>query len=192
MKTILMIGPSPASRGGMASVIKTLLEHGYGAGDGCRFIATQVDGSRPRKAGRALAAFAQVAALLACGRVALLHVHVASGASFWRKAAFIATARLVRCPVLLHLHGGQFGQFLDVRLSGRRRRLALGLLKGTRAAFALSSGACTLLRTHCPNASVELFPNPVAPGAPLPACPRRSRQRPAPMSSAVSTMSNRC
>ena len=43
MKRVLMLGPAPASRGGMASVIGTLLEHGY-SDDGCRFIATQVDG----------------------------------------------------------------------------------------------------------------------------------------------------
>ena len=171
MKSIVMIGPSPASRGGMASVIATLLAHGYGNGDGCRFIATQVDGSRARKAGRALAALAQVAGLLALGRVALLHVHLASGASFWRKAAFIGAARLAGCPVLIHLHGGQFAQFLDQRLGRRRRRLALALLAGARAGFALTRASAALLREHCPQAEIELFPNPVAPAPSLPRAP---------------------
>ena len=171
MKTVLMIGPSPHSRGGMASVIATLLANGYGADDGCRFIATQVDGSPVRKAGRAALALAQVVGLLALGRVALLHVHLASGASFWRKAAFIAAARLAGRPVLLHLHGGQFGHFLDQRLSGWRRRLALLLMRDASAAFALSAASARLLRAACPCAAVEVFPNPIDAQAPLPRTP---------------------
>ena len=167
-----MLGPSPASRGGMASVIRTLLEHGYGHDDGCRFIATQVDGTRLRKAGRALAAWAQVAALLALGRVALLHVHVASGASFWRKAAFIAAARLAGCPVLFHLHGGQFRHFLDQASPGRR--LAIAVMRSARAAFALSAESADLLRAHCPQCPIEVFPNPIAPGTPLARAPDKS------------------
>lgn len=171
MKTVLMIGPSPASRGGMASVIKTLLAHGYGDGDGCRFIATQVDGPRLRKAATAVAALAHVGALLAAGKVALLHVHLASGASFWRKAAFIGAARLAGCPVLLHLHGGQFPHFIEQRLGQRRRRLAFALLHGARAAFALSEPSAAWLRAHCPSMPVEVFPNPVAAQVPLPRAP---------------------
>ncbi len=170
MKTVVMIGPSPASRGGMASVVKTLLEHGYGRADGCLFIATQVDGARARKAGRALLALARFAALLAAGRVALLHVHVASGASFWRKAVFIGAARLARCPVLFHLHGGRFGHFIN-KLGGRRRRLALWLMRGPGAAFALTEESAAWLRAHCPGTAVDVFPNPIAAAAPLPRAP---------------------
>lgn len=160
MKRVLMLGPAPASRGGMASVIGTLLEHGYGD-DGCRFIATQVDGSALRKGARAAAALVQVTALLAARRVALLHVHVASGASFWRKAAFIGAARLFGCPVLFHLHGGEFPVFIEQRLHGWRQRLAIALIRGCRAAFALSAPAAAWLSERCEVSSVEVFPNPV-------------------------------
>ncbi|MFP5390659.1 MAG: hypothetical protein ACLGI6_03805, partial [Gammaproteobacteria bacterium] len=90
----------------MASVIRTLLEHGYETGGRCRFIATQTHKGAASKAVRAVAALAEFAVLLARGRVALLHVHVASGVSFWRKAAFIMLARAAGCPVIFHLHGG--------------------------------------------------------------------------------------
>jgi glycosyltransferase involved in cell wall biosynthesis len=174
MKTVVMIGPSPGSRGGMATVIGILLASGYGKGDRCRFIATQVDGSRLRKTGRAACALIHVTALLALGRVSLLHVHVASGASFWRKAAFIGAARLSGCPVLFHLHGGQFRHFIDVRLSGWRRRLALRLMQGPGAAFALSADAAALLASTCPSTPIEVFPNPIATVPPLPRRPGAS------------------
>lgn len=162
MKCVVMLGPSPASQGGMASVIGTLLAHGYEQGGRCRFIATHADGGAARKAWRAGAALARFTAMLAAGRVALLHVHVASGVSFWRKAVFIAAARAFACPVLFHLHGGEFRQFIDERLSGRRQRLALRLIGGCAAAFALTAEAGDWLRERCAVARVEVFPNPVA------------------------------
>ena len=171
-RQVVMIGPSPASRGGMASVIATCLAHGYEREGRCRFIATQIDGPRWRKAGRALAALALFTALLLGRRVALLHVHVASGPSFWRKACFMGAARLFGCPVLLHLHGGRFRAFIDA-LGPRRRRLALGLLGASKAAFALSEAAAAWLREVAGIGTVELFPNPVGPAPALARCPGR-------------------
>lgn len=172
MKQVVMLGPSPASKGGMASVIATLLEHGYSDGGRCTFLATQVDGGRARKALHAGAALARFCAMLAARRVALLHVHVASGASFWRKAAFIGAARAAGCPVLFHLHGGQFRQFVEA-LPARRQRLALRLIGASSAAFALSEESAAWLRARCQVAAVEVFPNPVSGQGVLPRAPGR-------------------
>ncbi len=166
-RQVVMLGPSPAARGGMASVIATYLAHGYQADGRCRFIATQCDGPRWRKLACALAALAACTALLLAGRIALLHVHLASGASFWRKAVFMGCARLFRCPVLLHLHGAQFREFIDVGLAGRRQRLALWLLGGSAAALALSADSADWLRVRVGIAQVALFPNPVGGTPPL-------------------------
>lgn len=174
MKSVIMIGPSPAARGGMASVIQTYLAHGYEEGGRCRFIATHVDGGPLRKALRALAALLQFVGLLIGGRVAVLHVHLASGVSFWRKAPFMAAARLFRRPVLVHLHGGEFIDFIDVRLSGWRQRYALGLLRDAAAAFALTEVSAAWLRARAGLKTVEVFPNPIAGAAPLPRRPGRS------------------
>lgn len=172
MKKAVMIGPSPLARGGMATVVKTLIEHGYDDGGRCVFIATHVEGSALRKAGRAGAAFARFLAMLAQGEVALLHVHVASGVSFWRKALFIGAARLCGRPVLFHLHGGQFRNFIE-GLPGLRRRVALAAVRSAGAAFALTEASAAWLRDDCGIARVEVFPNPL-PDAP--ALPRRPGQ----------------
>jgi len=170
-RQVVMIGPSPGARGGMASVIQTYLAHGYADDGRCRFIATHCDGGAARKAALAAGALGRFLLLLATGRVALLHVHVASGTSFWRKALFIGSARLFRRPVLLHLHGGQFRDFIDRRLQGRRQRLALWLLGQSAAALALTDESVTWLRERAGIAQVECFPNPVGGTAPLPRQP---------------------
>ena len=163
MKHIVMIGPSPTSRGGIASVIGILLEHGYLDDPRCRFLPTHVDGSRLRKAGCAASALTRFGCLLLRGRVALLHVHVASGASFWRKAVFIGTARLFGTPVLFHMHGGHFRNYLDNTLHGWRQRLARRVVASATAGFALTAASVDWLREDCRLQPVELFPNPVPP-----------------------------
>lgn len=172
MKKAVMIGPSPLARGGMATVVKTLLEHGFDEDGRCVFIPTHVDGSALRKAGRAGAAFARFVAMLARGEVALLHVHVASGVSFWRKAMFIGAARACGRPVLFHLHGGEFRAFID-RLRGPRRRVALAAVGSAAAAFALTEASAAWLRAECGIARVEVFPNPLPA---VPALPRTPGQ----------------
>jgi hypothetical protein len=57
-----------------------------------RYIATHCDGSKLRKALKALRAGLAFMARLLTGRVDLLHVHIASDASFWRKSFFIIPA----------------------------------------------------------------------------------------------------
>lgn len=161
MKHVVMIGPSLTSKGGMATVNKNLVEHGYEADGRCRFLPTHVEGSALKKAACALTSFVIFLGMLVTGRVALLHVHVASGVSFWRKAFFIGAAQLFGRPVLFHLHGGHFIEFVDQELSGWRQRLARGLIGRSKAALALSRESADWLHRACGIKTVEVFPNPM-------------------------------
>lgn len=55
------------------------------------------------------------------GRVALVHVNVASRGSTWRKLAVVAMTGLFGVPVVLHLHGARYRQFVTAlpRLAAR-------------------------------------------------------------------------
>jgi glycosyltransferase involved in cell wall biosynthesis len=58
-----------------------------------------------------IAAWVRYVALLLRGRVALAHVHVSTGMSFWRKLLFVCPALLAGVPAILHLHGADFEEF---------------------------------------------------------------------------------
>jgi hypothetical protein len=55
----------------------------------------------------AAGALLRVFGLMLTRRVSMVHAHLASGSSFWRKTAFVAIAALFRVPVVLHIHGGK-------------------------------------------------------------------------------------
>lgn len=139
MKTIVMIGPSPASKGGMATVIKNLLNAPRLAEPGMLFIPTQVDGNRFRKVAVCVFALIKLLYLLLVRRVTLLHVHVASGNSFLRKTLFIWLAYLARCPVVLHLHGSEFRGFYEQKLGWAGRWLVKRSMEKAASVVALST-----------------------------------------------------
>jgi hypothetical protein len=83
-------------------------------------------------------AWLQVTRLLIAGRVALLHVHMASGANSRRKSLFIIEARISRMPYVLHMHGGGFLDFYRSACGPLRRVSVRATLRSSRAVIALS------------------------------------------------------
>ena len=109
--TVLMIGPSLTSKGGMASAERRFLDAGIRNGYGMCFIASYDDGSRIRKAWIAAVAFARFKFLLSTCHI--VHVHMASNASFKRKRIFLRAAKAAGKKTIIHLHGGRFGEFFE-------------------------------------------------------------------------------
>ena len=161
MKRIVMLGSGREVRGGISAMVNVCFEHGLFDRWEAQYLPTHCDGSKARKAARAGATFARFAALVATGRVALVHAHIASGASFWRKLAFIALARAFAVPYVLHVHAGDFGSYSD-RLPRPARAVLRWLYRGAQRVIALSPAWRDPIAAAVPEARIEVIPNPVA------------------------------
>jgi glycosyltransferase involved in cell wall biosynthesis len=110
LKNIIIIGPSvERTKGGMASVIQSLMEsnaaaHGYHL----EHFTSHVEGSAFEKLTFFLKCFFK---LLVKSDIALVHIHTACDASFYRKAIFARICRLKGIPVIMHIHGADFHSF---------------------------------------------------------------------------------
>jgi glycosyltransferase involved in cell wall biosynthesis/phenylacetate-coenzyme A ligase PaaK-like adenylate-forming protein len=122
-RSVLMLGTDTVTRGGIAAVIKTYVSGGLFERVPVIHVATHQDGSRSQKAGRFLQAVGRSFMAMASGRVALVHAHVSSRASFWRKSALLTMARLLGIPTMFHLHSGGFADWCAEpgRFAGLRR-----------------------------------------------------------------------
>jgi glycosyltransferase involved in cell wall biosynthesis len=118
---ILMIGTSPTTMGGIASVVKTYMDGGLFDRRPITYLTTHRDGSALVKLATLLKALLVYARWMVTKRRFLLHIHTSSRNSFWRKCLFIIPALLSRKPVILHLHGSEFMQFFE-RECGRLRK----------------------------------------------------------------------
>jgi glycosyltransferase involved in cell wall biosynthesis len=158
---ILMIGSARDVRGGISAMVNVYFAQGLFDRWDLRYIATHCDGSKLRKALRALRAWLAFVSQLATGRVGLLHVHIASDASFLRKSLFIVPAHWLGVPYVLHMHGGRFLEFYRDQSGPMRQRFIRYIYRHARIVIALSDEWRETLRQVCPDSRIVVVPNPV-------------------------------
>src|SRR4051812_8730954 len=110
-RSILMVGTSPNVRGGIASLVRSYYNSGLFRRFDMRYVPTHCDGTAAQKAVTALKAYVSLSSLLLTSDAPLVHIHLASRASFWRKFVVCTMARMQRRPYVLHLHGAEFSMF---------------------------------------------------------------------------------
>lgn len=107
---VIIIGPSiTRTKGGMATVINDMLENKH-PGVEFHHIVSHVEGSATEKIKTNINAFSS---FLAQKNIAVVHIHVASGASFYRKSMFVQASRMRGIPVVMHVHGADFDSFYN-------------------------------------------------------------------------------
>ena len=121
-KCIVMVGPSPSSHGGVASVVTSWKSAGLFERWPITYLETHVEGSKLDKFHVGISAMLRFFFLLASNRVACVHLHVASRISFWRKSIFALAAIALRRPVLLHIHSGGFPAFFHDECNWLQKR----------------------------------------------------------------------
>lgn len=170
-RTVLMVGTDLAGMGGIRTVVEGYIEAGLFDEIDCTYVTTHRPGSHWAKIAAALCGWAHVAARLATLDSPLVHIHLSSRASFWRKSVVCMLARLARRPYLLHVHGSEFAQFYE-ECSPRARRIVRAVLARADLVLALSEAWRVTLREISPRARLEVLMNAV----PLP--PRDEARRP--------------
>src|SRR5262245_20863869 len=116
-----MIGTAPRAKSGIAAVVQAYAGHGLFQRWNVVYLATHRSGGHIGKLAIASGAWVDLLGRLAAGRVALLHIHLASHASFWRKLFFMLPAHVLDVPYILHVHGGAFVEFYRSQLEIKRR-----------------------------------------------------------------------
>jgi glycosyltransferase involved in cell wall biosynthesis len=171
---LIMLGTAFDTRGGISAVVNTYRAHGLFERWPIEYIETHCDGGAWRKARTALAAVRRLVVSLARDRNAIVHIHGASRASFWRKSIFMAIALAARCPVIFHLHGGGFARFYDEECGPLRRRVVRFLLERASRIIVLSSQWRAWVASAMHNPNVACIANPMQMHPEPPAARRRN------------------
>jgi glycosyltransferase involved in cell wall biosynthesis len=156
-KLIVLIGPSPESKGGIASVIAAYRDAGLFDKWPVMFLPTHVEAGKWGKLSCAIKALSCMVRMLLQHKVGLLHVHVARYNSFWRKAVFMQLAFMANCPVLIHLHSGGFPAFY-AECSPLKQRLIRYFLKQAAGLIVLTPSWVAAYTPFSPKA-IHVLPN---------------------------------
>lgn len=162
---VVMAGPLPPAIGGMATVIgdiaaSSLAQH---------VELVLFDSGKRTPAGRSLVQAVRTRlqlwrdwwrALAPAGRT-VAHIHTCSGLTFFLDGVYAALARWRGVPVVLHVHGARFDDFLD-GLSGPKRALARRIARRADRVVVLSEEWRDKLAQRLPGARLEIVANGVA------------------------------
>lgn len=161
-RSVLMVGTDLRGIGGIKAVVCGYQDAGLFDRIGCTYVATHRYGSVRTKIAAAITGWSRVAMLLCTLDAPLVHVHLASRASFWRKRVVCLMARIARRPYLLHLHGGEFLKFYQQESSPLAQRLIRKTFADAAVIIALSEEWRERVLRICPTARVEILTNGVA------------------------------
>lgn len=161
---VAQVGPDPRRGGGMAAVIRGLLASPLSERFELEMIVTYRS-TQPRTR-----LFAFLRGLLGLARWSLrrgpriAHVHSAVRGSLYRKAACVLLVRLLRRPVLLHVHAGIGDIEAFVRRLGPIRRALFGVsLRLATRVLAVSSETARMMERSFGLERIAVIPNAVPP-----------------------------
>lgn len=174
-RSALWVSTSRETPGGMTSFVETIAATPLWSRWDVRFIATHRPGSVAARLGAFARGVTAFLGALVLHPPAVVHLHMAKGGSFFRKAAFVWLAAVRRVPVVLHMHGGEFRLFYD-RMPAPVRVLVRATLRRADLVVALGALWAQRLADIAPGARIVAVPNPVrivgparqpAPGEPV-------------------------
>ena len=149
------------AKGGIATVVSDYKAAGLLRRWNVHYIVTHMQRSRWTKVVIGLAALQELTAMLVRHRVAVLHVHLTSGASTWRKLVYLYTALLFDVPTIVHIHSGDYFDFFDNTCGLLRKRVISIAFKKAAAVVALSASWLPGIDRIAPGKRTVVLPNAV-------------------------------
>lgn len=126
MLKVLMIGPSRNAKGGMATVINNYYKYGLSDKVELKYIETINDKNIFIKFFKEKVALINF--LFNINKYDILHAHLASRRSAFRKSMYIRIAKRKNKYIVAHIHGGGFKKFLDEECSNEKRMYIINSL----------------------------------------------------------------
>ncbi len=162
--TVLVVGPSTNSVGGMATVVTQMVRLAEECGLPLAFFSLTESGgvgeSIAAKLRRHVRFTGELVRQVRARHATLVHLHTCSGASFLRSIVDGIAARFAGAGVVVHIHGAKFDEFFQ-NANLVFQRAIRGALERADAVVALSAGWKEKLQEIAPAARVVVIENAV-------------------------------
>ncbi|WP_439538001.1 glycosyltransferase family 4 protein [Methyloversatilis sp.] len=161
MKKAVMIGTRFDTMGGIASVVNVYRDAGFFDRMNVRYLPSHCDGGGLSKLSIMMSSMVRLFVMLCRRDVSLVHVHMSSRASFWRKAAYLLLARAFCVPTIIHLHGSEFAIFYESECGALGQNAVRWFFDGAGSVIVLSETWRKWVCAISSNKNVVCIYNPV-------------------------------
>lgn len=147
---ILIVGPHAYKvKGGISTVLRNYYEGILNENNRLIPINTVIDGKKSKKIFWCIYSYFKMIVYLTFTKVDIVHVHTASGKSFYRKSLFISTANIYKKKIILHMHGGRFDDFYWKDSNQMCRRYITNILNSCDLIIALGEEWREKIQKYC-------------------------------------------
>ncbi len=162
---VAQLGPDPARGGGMAAVLRSLLASSLAQRYELEMIVTYRSERPLARVGAFLSGVGRLLRWRLSRRgPSLIHIHTAARGSLYRKSVYVFLGRLLRRPVLLHIHAGRGDiEAFAARLDPLRRRLFGAALRASTRVLAVSAETAKATERCFGVAGILVVPNAAPP-----------------------------
>lgn len=122
---VLMIGPARDVKGGMTTVVDNYFEYGLSSLVKLDYCESINDKSKFQKGIKEVCGYIHFCRIV--NKYDLVHIHMASGRSTYRKIEYIKKAKKNKKKVVVHIHGGGFADFYAAQNERNKRKIEKGL-----------------------------------------------------------------
>lgn len=160
---ILVVGPSPIkSKGGMATVISSICESKF-LKEHCdiNLHASYIDGNILIRTMYSVISYIKYIKNLKNMDVDIVHIHMASRGSTWRKLQYVKCAKKRGKRVLLHIHGASYKEFYEKECSVNKQKKIRDLLNMVDEVIVLSEEWKNFFAKLCEINKVRVLHNAV-------------------------------
>lgn len=123
---VLMLGPARTVKGGMSSVVNNYFEYGLDKKIDLRYIETINDKNKLLKAFKEIKG--KIEFLFNVKKYDIIHIHMASRRSTFRKGKYVRIAKKYNKKVIVHIHGAEYKIFFN-ECNEKQKKFVIDTLK---------------------------------------------------------------
>lgn len=105
---VLHVGPSLKEQGGVVTVINSILNLDMKENVEFNTLSTFTNNKKMKAFIKSILKYLKICIF---NKPDIIHIHMASGGSFYRKSIFVLISRLFNVKIIVHLHGARFREF---------------------------------------------------------------------------------
>ena len=133
---VLMIGPARNVKGGMTTVVNNYFEYGLKEKVNLKYIETINDNNKISKFFKEIKGLIEFKKYI--NNYEIIHIHMASRRSTFRKGKYIKIAKEKEKKVIIHMHGGGFKDFYEKECNSIKKKKVKKILNSADEMIVLS------------------------------------------------------
>ena len=154
---ILMIGPARSVNGGISAVVNNYYKADLDKKLQLKYIGTMEDGSKWHKLKVAVMAFIKFIAKVS--KYELVHIHMASDSSLYRKLPFIWLTKMLGKKLIIQQHGGNIKHFYYSECGRKKQKFIKKILRKADAFLVVAPYLKDIFKDIVEEEKIIVFPN---------------------------------